>query len=88
MYNLTPATRLSRVGKTADISASLVNKYSMANTDRRSRHEAREWRRDGNWEFLEIPAAFLWLEDACAATALDPDQSVECQASAVLGLWP
>lgn len=88
MYNFTPAKQLGPFGKTTETSAALVNKYSTVNTDRQSRHQARERRRQGDWDILEIPMALLWLDEACAATALDPDQAVECQASAALGLWP
>lgn len=88
MPNFTPATQLGRMGRTANLSSSVINSYSKINTDRQSRHEARERRRNGDWDILGIPTALLWLEDVCAAAVVDPYQALECEATAVTDLWP
>jgi hypothetical protein len=87
MLNVTPAARVSRATRPTNVSAAVVNSYSQVYTGRQGRHQAREWRRRGNWNILAIPPAVLWLEDACAASVLDADEAVEC-AAAMTDLWP
>ena len=86
MPNFTPAIQPSRVGRTMSPSASLVNKYAKVNTDRQTRQDARERRRRGDWDILEIPTALLWLDEVCAAAALQGD--VGCPVWPLVDLWP
>jgi len=86
MPNSMSATQFNRAGRSTSLSASVVNSYSKVNTNRQSRQDARERRRRGDWDILEIPTALLWL-DVCAAEAPDPYQALECEA-AVTDLWP
>jgi hypothetical protein len=74
------------LGKNLSPSASLVNKYAKVNTDRKGKQDARERRRYGDWDILEIPTALLWLDAACAVTALEGDP--ECPMLPLLDLWP
>jgi len=76
-----------RVGGAPGISAARSS-YSKVNADRQSRHQARQWRRDGNWDILGLPTAMLWLDEMCAASVLDPEVELECQAPGMTGLWP
>jgi hypothetical protein len=87
MPNFMPATQPGRVGRTTNLSSSVVNSYSKVNADRQTRQQARERRRRGDWDILEIPTALLWL-DVCEAVAFDPYQALECEAAAVTDLWP
>jgi hypothetical protein len=91
----TPSTQLGRVGASVgrlgtatSLNPSFTNRFSGMNTDRISRYQGREERRRGNWDILGIPTAVLWLEDMCAASALDPSQALECESAAVTDLWP
>lgn len=87
MFNIKPVAQLSRAVRPANFSAALVNSYSQIYTGRQSRHQAREWRRGGNWDILAIPAALLWLDEACAASAGDAAEDAEC-AAGISDLWP
>ena len=87
MPSFTPATPLGSVVRNPNVSASLVNSYSKVNTDRQSRYQARERRREGNWDILAIPTALLWLDDVCAVSMLEADQTLEC-AGLMADLWP
>ena len=87
MPNFTPATQPGRMGTTMNLSSSVVNSYSKVNADRQTRQEARERRRRGDWDILEIPTAFLWL-DVGEAAAFDPYRALECDEAAVIAdLW-
>lgn len=88
MPNFTPATQLGRLGSTANLSSSVVNSYTKVNADRQTRQQARERRRRGDWDILEIPTALLWL-DVCETAAFDPYQALECEEAAeIVDLWP
>ena len=88
MPNFTPATQLGNVGRTKNLSSSVVNSYAKVHADRQTRQQARERRRRGDWDILEIPTALLWL-DVCETATFDPYQSLECEAAAeIADLWP
>jgi hypothetical protein len=36
---------------------------SGAHADRRSRQDARAWRRYGDWSVLDVPTVLLWVDD-------------------------
>ena len=78
----------ARISMPRNLSASRVNSYSKVNTNRQTRHEARERRRRGDWDILEIPISLLWLDEVCAAAAFDVEAGVECADAAIIGLWP
>jgi hypothetical protein len=59
--------------------------YERAHADRLRRYEARERRRDGDWEILEFPMAFLWLGDTCVP---GPFGEFECVTPVMVDLWP
>ena len=85
MPNLWPALP-SGTAKTVNSSASLLNKYREVNSDRQTRHDARERRRRGDWEILEIPTALLWLDEVCVAAAMEGDFG--CPVLPMVDLWP
>lgn len=88
MPNYMPATEPGRVGRMTNLSSSVINSYTKVNVDRQTRQQARERRRRGDWDILEIPTALLWL-DVCEAAAFDPYQALECEvAAAITDLWP
>lgn len=78
----------ARTASTPTIAPSRAASYARVNTDRQTRFDARARRRGGDWDILEIPTALLWLDDVCAAAALNPDEALECDAAAMTDLWP
>jgi hypothetical protein len=60
--------------------------YWKVNTNRQTRHEAREQRRYGNWDILGIPTSLLWLDAAFAVAALEIDELAESEV--IFDLWP
>ena len=72
----------------AHTSAARAGKYAgIYSNGRQGRQQARQWRRGGDWEILGFPTALLWLDDVCAAAAVDADDAAEC-AAVVTDLWP
>lgn len=77
----------SSLMRAPNISRSGVGSYSKVNTNRQTRHEARERRRRGDWDILEIPLPLLWLDEAYAEAALfDAEEGIE--PAPIIGLWP
>jgi hypothetical protein len=58
--------------------------YTGANTNRRSRFEARTARRYGDWGILEIPTALLWFDEIYAE--LDDDNGF--LGPPIIDIWP
>jgi hypothetical protein len=72
-------------GSPRNISGGQFNSYAGVNVDRSSRFEARSARRWGDWGILEIPASFLWLDEACE---LSPYEECEFAWPVLVELWP
>lgn len=54
-----------------------------ANKTRQGKYDARAARRWGDWGILELPAALLWFDEACAL--LDDDGT--CLPQAINDIW-
>lgn len=80
--------RSSSLMRAPNVSRSGVGSYSKVNTNRQTRHEARERRRRGDWDdFLAIPLSLLWLDEAYAEAALfEAEEAIE--PAPIIGLWP
>jgi len=78
----------SSLMRAPNVSRSGVGSYSKVNTNRQTRHEARERKRRGEWDdFLAIPLSLLWLDEAYAEAALfDAEEGIE--PAPIIGLWP
>jgi hypothetical protein len=87
MSNFPTMRNIARPKRAATFSGAASNAYSKLYTGRRGRQQARQWRRNGNWDILAFPTAMLWLDQMCAASAVDADQAVEC-AEQMTDLWP
>jgi hypothetical protein len=78
----------ARLSTPRNLPASLVNSYAKVNTNRHTRHQARERRRGGDWDdFLAIPLPLLWLDEVYAEVALfDAEEAIG--PAPIIGLWP
>ena len=86
MPNIRPTMQPNRIDRATAVNPSLVSKYSKVNTDRQTRQDARERRRRGDWDILEIPTALLWLDEVCVAASVEGD--LGCPVLPFVDLWP
>ena len=66
------------------VSPGRSNQYRGALAKRQTRFDARSDRRYGNWSFLELPTAMLWLDSELLAAEVAEDQPSQVRDN----LWP
>ena len=68
----------------APVSPGRSNQYRGVLANRQTRFDARSDRRYGDWSFLELPTAMLWLDSELLATEAADDQPPQVWDN----LWP
>jgi hypothetical protein len=67
-----------------NVSSARLAPYAGVNTTRQGKFEARKNRRWGDWDILEFPPPFLWLDAPCLAGL---DDVFECPQPLWIDPW-